>query len=92
MVWVPAVYTSPAMYLTERPVELGWPLAAGIFLVGAFFITAKNLANRERIRVQSTDGDTTVWGKAPLIIRAKYGVYWDEYRALVPWKVLPGVY
>ena len=165
LVWVPAVYTSPAMYLTERPVELGWPLAAGIFLVGAFFITAKNLANRERIRVRSTDGNTTVWGKAPLIIRAKYrnengeerenillasgfwgvsrhfhyvgeiigafcwsvvggfsnfapffyvtflsilllhrgfrddekckakyGVYWDEYRALVPWKVLPGVY
>ncbi len=24
--------------------------------------------------------------------KAKYGVYWDEYRALVPWKVLPGVY
>ncbi|MGB8223278.1 MAG: hypothetical protein WCF10_11890 [Polyangiales bacterium] len=165
LVWVPAVYTSPAMYLTERPVELGWPLAEGIFLVGAFYITAKNLANRERIRVRSTDGNTTVWGKAPLIIRAKYrnengeerknillasgfwgvsrhfhyvgeiigafcwsvvggfsnfapffyvtflsilllhrgfrddekcktkyGVYWDEYRALVPWKVLPGVY
>ncbi|HSN80949.1 MAG TPA: hypothetical protein VLS88_00100 [Polyangiales bacterium] len=165
LVWVPAVYTSPTMYLAEHPVELGWPLAIGIFLVGAFFITTKNVANRERARVRRTDGHTTVWGKPPLIIRAeyenedgttrqsillasgfwgvsrhfhyvgevvgafcwsvvggfshfapffyvtflsillfhrglrheakcqkKYGVYWDQYKALVPWKVIPGIY
>ena len=164
LVWVPAVYTSPAMYLATHPVELGWPLAVGIFLVGAFFITAKNLANRQRVRVRRTDGHATVWGKPPLIIRTKYkndngeeresillasgfwgvsrhfhyvgevagafcwsvvggfshfapffyvtflsillihrgfrddekcqkkyGAYWDEYRKLVPWRVLPGI-
>lgn len=46
-----------------QAVELGLPLAIGIFLVGAFFITAKNVANRERARVRRTDGHTTVWGK-----------------------------
>jgi len=31
LVWVPAVYTSLAMSLADRPVELAWPRAAGFF-------------------------------------------------------------
>lgn len=35
LVWVPSVYTSPAMFLTQHPVHLGWPLASLVFASGA---------------------------------------------------------
>ncbi|HXH18335.1 MAG TPA: hypothetical protein VNJ07_04555 [Chitinophagales bacterium] len=165
MVWVPAIYTSPSLYLVHHPLTLGWVPAGIIFIIGAFSILAKNLSNRQRLRVRETNGNTAVWGKPPRIIRAKYvnskgeqkenillasgywgvarhfhyageilgalcwsipalfsgfypyfyvtyltillvhrvnrddrkcslkyGIYWDEYRKLVPWKILPGVY
>jgi 7-dehydrocholesterol reductase len=165
MVWVPAVYTSPAMYLVEHPVPLSIFGTIALLIVGTFFITAKNLSNRQRLRVRRTDGNTTVWGKPPVMVRAKYineqgeekenillasgfwgiarhfhyvgeifgafcwsavggfvhfapffyvtylsmllfdrarrddkrcqdkyGKYWDEYKAKVPWKIVPGVF
>jgi len=165
LVWVPAIYTSPSLYLVHHPVTLGWQLSAIIFLIGASLILAKNLSNRQRLRVRETGGNTIVWGKPPRLIHAKYvskkgeqrenillasgywgmarhfhyageilgafcwsvpalfsgfypyfyvtyltillvhrvnrddrkchakyGAYWEEYRKLVPWKILPGVY
>ena len=35
LVWVPSVYTSPAMALVGTPVHLGTPLALAIFTAGA---------------------------------------------------------
>ncbi len=35
LVWVPSVYTSPAMFLTQHPVHLGTPLALAVFAAGA---------------------------------------------------------
>jgi hypothetical protein len=32
------------------------------------------------------------WFRPGIVYDNEYGAYWDEYRALVPWKVLPGVY
>jgi len=72
MVWVPTIYTSPSLFLVHHPITLGWWLAGIIFIIGAALILAKNLSNRQRLRVRKTDGKSTVWGKPPRIIRAKY--------------------
>jgi 7-dehydrocholesterol reductase len=165
LVWVPTVYTSPSLYLVQHPMPLGWVLSLFILLFGATCILAKNLSNRQRLNVRKTNGNTTVWGKKPNIIiakyknlkgqikenillasgywgiarhfhytgeilgalcwslpalfynafpyfyvfyltillvhrvnrddkkcTAKYGRYWEQYKKLVPYKILPGVY
>lgn len=72
LVWVPAVYTLAATHLVEHPVDIGpfWTIV--LLGLGGFFITAKNLSNRDRLRVRDTNGQTTVWGRPPEVIRAKY--------------------
>lgn len=72
LVWVPTVYTSPSLYLADHPYVLGWPISIFILLLGMTSILAKNLSNRQRLNVRLTHGNTTVWGKKPHIIIAKY--------------------
>lgn len=165
LVWLPVVYTSHTLYLVEHPTTLGWPLAAIVFAVGVAAIAINYLADAQRQRVRATNGETTVWGRRPQLIRAtyrtetgqekqslllvsgwwslsrhfhylpeitaaicwtlpvgfdhvlpwfyvifltilltdragrderrcaaKYGRYWREYGARVPWRIVPGVY
>lgn len=40
LVWVPSVYTSPAMYLVQNPISLGTPLALAIFTTGVLMGTS----------------------------------------------------
>lgn len=70
--WLPGTYTITAQYLVTHPVE--WPpaLAALIFLVGVLAIWANYDADAQRQRVRESDGQTTVWGRAPELIRAEY--------------------
>lgn len=164
LVWVPAVYTSPSLYIAANPSGIGWLAALAIVGLGLGAIYANYAADAQRQRVRATDGETKVFGKTPVLIRArytttdgeerqslllasgywgiarhfhyvpeltaalawslpagfaplayfyfvfltillfdrarrddarcraKYGSYWDEYRRLVPYKIIPGLY
>lgn len=72
LVWVPAVYTLPSMYIAANPSGIGWALAAAIIALGLFAIYANYAADSQRQRVRASDGKATVWGKPPVILRARY--------------------
>ena len=164
LVWVPAVYTSPVMFMVKHPVGLSLWAAALIFTSGVAAIFVNYWADKQRQDVRSKNGDTKIWGKAPVLIHAtyttetgeqkqnlllasgfwgisshfhylpelaaaflwscatgfnylmpffyflflcillthrafrdeakcskKYGKYWQEYRKLVPYKIIPGI-
>jgi 7-dehydrocholesterol reductase len=72
LVWVPSIYTSGTLYLVDHPNHLGWPLAALIFAAGVLSIFTNYWADLQRQRVRATDGKCTVWGKPPVLIKARY--------------------
>jgi 7-dehydrocholesterol reductase len=72
LVWVPAIYTASTLYLVEHPNELGWLVSVALILLGALAILVSVLADTERRRVRDTNGETTVWGRPPVILRAPY--------------------
>lgn len=72
LVWVPSIYTSGTLYLVDHPQHLGAPLCALIFLAGAASIAIGYWADLQRQRVRATSGQCTVWGRAPILIRARY--------------------
>lgn len=72
LVWVPAVYTSPALYLVNHPYTLGLFASALLLLTGTFAIFVNYFADRQRQRVRSTEGNCLVWGKKPKLILASY--------------------
>ena len=72
MAWVPALYPIAAQYLVLRPQDLAAPVAAALFLLGAGAIYVNYAADEQRQRVRQTDGETTVWGRPPDLIRARY--------------------
>jgi 7-dehydrocholesterol reductase len=72
LVWVPAIYTSGTLYLVDHPNHLGWPIAALIFAAGVASIFVNYWADLQRQRVRATNGQCTVWGRPPVLIRAHY--------------------
>ncbi len=72
LVWVPAVYTSPMMFMVKHPVGLHWALGLLIFVLGMAAIWVNYWADYQRQHVRATDGNTTIWGKKPELIRATY--------------------
>lgn len=72
LVWVPAVYTSPALYLVNHPYHLGIALSSLLVIVGTFAIFINYFADRQRQRVRATDGNCLVWGKQPKLIVASF--------------------
>lgn len=72
LVWVPCVYTSPAMYLVLHPVHLGPWLASLIFMAGALCISINYLADRQRQKVRDSNGQCKIWGKKPVTLLAAW--------------------
>lgn len=72
LVWVPAVYTSPTLYLVNHPNHLGIYLALTFFILGAASILINYLADRQRQLVRDTNGKCKVWGKKPILATARY--------------------
>jgi len=72
MVWVPAVYTSPTLFMVNHPNELMPPLALLILMLGIAFIFMNYFADRQRQLVRQTKGACLVWGKKPELIVAKF--------------------
>ena len=78
LVWLPAIYTSPTLYLVNHPNHLQPLLAAGIFLIGISCILVNYLADRQRQYVRLKNGDCTIWRKKPDLIFANYKTDWGE--------------
>lgn len=72
LVWVPAIYTSPSMYLVLHPIDLPIALAALIFIAGTLSILINYFADRQRQLVRATNGNCTIWGKPPVTTLAEY--------------------
>jgi 7-dehydrocholesterol reductase len=79
--FVPAVYTSPAMYLVRQPGDFlavqhnsnySALLACVIFLLGALAIFINYDSDRQRQYFRRTKGKCLIWGQPPRKIHAKY--------------------
>ena len=72
LVWLPSVYTASTLYLVDHPNALGTPIALLIFIAGAVCVIINYLADAQRQRVRETAGQTTVWGKPPVLLIGRY--------------------
>mmetsp|Transcript_29310 Transcript_29310/g.73636 ORF Transcript_29310/g.73636 Transcript_29310/m.73636 type:complete len:477 (+) Transcript_29310:213-1643(+) len=72
LVWVPSVYTSPAMFLVRHPMVLGAYTAAGVLAAGVACIYINYDSDRQRQVFRETDGKALIWGNKPTMITAKY--------------------
>jgi 7-dehydrocholesterol reductase len=72
LVFVPAIYTSPALCLIHHPNHLGFLTSSVILGFGTFCIMINYFADRQRQKVRATEGNCLVWGKKPNLIVASY--------------------
>ncbi|HLB56747.1 MAG TPA: 7-dehydrocholesterol reductase [Coxiellaceae bacterium] len=72
LVWVPGIYTLPAMYLVNHPISFSPIIAALIIILGVTCVILNYFADAQRQKVRATQGNCIVWGKAPQLIHAKY--------------------
>ncbi len=72
LAWVPGLYTLSTLYLVRHPVAWSPVAAAAIFVAGCLSIWANYAADRQRQRVRDTGGKTTVWGRPPVLVKARY--------------------
>lgn len=72
LVWVPSVYTMHTYFLVNHPILLSAPVTFGMLVVGLACVYCNYDCDRQRIIVRATDGKCKVWGRPPVIIRAKY--------------------
>ena len=70
--WIPAIYTSQALYLVDHPRDLGPAFAAALIAIGLIAIYLNYDADAQRKRVRETAGQTLVWGRKPSLITARY--------------------
>lgn len=78
LVWVPAVYTSPMLFMVNHPVGLSVVAALIIFALGLASIWINYWADYQRQTVRATNGETTIWGAAPKLILAEYSTETGE--------------
>jgi 7-dehydrocholesterol reductase len=72
LVWVPAVYTSAAFYLTASGPPLDAVTAMAIFVAGWICIWINYDSDRQRYVFRQTGGDCLIWGHTPAFIEASY--------------------
>jgi 7-dehydrocholesterol reductase len=72
LVWVPSVYTSPALYLVNHPKNLNPLLTVFIFALGVIFILMNFIADKQRQVFREKNGDISILGKKPIFTKAYY--------------------
>jgi 7-dehydrocholesterol reductase len=72
LVWVPAVYTSAAFYLTSRAPDISATTATAIFLAGVLCVWINYDSDRQRYQFRQSEGKSLIWGRVPRKIIAKY--------------------
>ncbi len=76
MVWLPAIYTSPTLFLVGHPNHLGTVASVAILIAGITCIFINYLADRQRQYVRNKNGECTIWKKKPDLIFANYKTEW----------------
>lgn len=72
LVWVPAVYTSAAFYLTASGPKISAPAALFLFAAGLLCIWINYDSDRQRYVFRQTNGECLIWGRPPRHIVASY--------------------
>lgn len=72
LVWVPALYTSPVLFMVNHPSGISLSTALLIFILGNIAIFTNFWADKQRQTVRETNGKCKIWGKEPTLIHAKY--------------------
>ena len=72
LVWLPSIYSASTLYLVGHPNPLGAPLAGTLFVVGSGAILINYLADAQRQKVRRMHGKVSIWGRTPVLIRARY--------------------
>lgn len=72
LVWVPSVYTLHTRILVRSPSGLSWPAALVIFVIGLGGVLLNFWADSQRMYFREKNGDCLIWGKKPVVIKAKY--------------------
>ena len=73
LVWIPSIYTSPAMYLVRNGTGgMTLPVAIATFLFGIVMVAMNYAADRQRQIFRKSGGTCLVWGKPAKKIEAKY--------------------
>jgi len=83
MAWVPSLYTLATMCLVERTTDISPAVAIAIAIFGLASIAVNYAADRQRQVVRATNGDTTVFGKPPVLIEASYTTEDGEERTSI---------
>jgi 7-dehydrocholesterol reductase len=71
-VWVPGLYTLAVTYLVKHPNNLSIGYASFCFFGGLLSLYLNYASDEQRLRFRETNGNTTIWGKKPEFIKAKY--------------------
>lgn len=72
LVWVPCVYTSPAMYLVHHPNHLGLVLSSFLLIIGGSAILMNFWADKQRQIFRASQGRCRIWGQEPRFTIAPY--------------------
>jgi len=70
--WIPGIYCLVSLFLVKNPFQLSPLHAASIIALGIFSVVANYDADYQKQRVRETLGKTTIWGKKPEVVVAKY--------------------
>lgn len=70
--YIPGLYSIFGYYMASHPIALGYTKALAILGAGLACVAINYIADWQRQDVRATNGNTTVWGRKPEIIRAKY--------------------
>ena len=88
LVFIPGLYASFGYYLASHPIALGYPCALSILLAGLSCVSINYIADWQRQDVRAKDGNTTIWGRKPDIIRAKYRTAQCMYHSMYIYSIL----
>jgi len=70
--FLPGFYTIVPMYLVRHPIHLGTGYMIFVLTLGILSVYVNWAADNQRLRVRETNANTTVWGRKPEVIVAKY--------------------
>lgn len=70
--WVPIVYTSPGLFLVNRPYDWPLPVALAITFAGVACVFINYDSDRQRQQFRLAHGKANVWGSKPRFITAEY--------------------
>lgn len=70
--FLPSLYPVASLFLTEHAPAMPVLTGTALFVAGCAAIWINYQADRQRQLCRATDGDCTIWGRKPTVIRARY--------------------